>query len=67
MQAIEAKVTAVQQAENQLQTIKIQAHQAVATTNGTARSIELINNAIERSPHYLQYHFKNGMARYPMS
>jgi hypothetical protein len=35
--------------------IKIQTQQAMATANGTARSIELINNAIEHSPHYLQY------------
>jgi hypothetical protein len=49
------RVTVVQQAQNQLQTIKIQAQQAVTTANGTARSIELINNATLHSPHYLQY------------
>jgi prohibitin 2 len=27
----------------------------VTTANGTARPIEFINNAIEHSPHYLQY------------
>lgn len=57
-QAIEAKVVAIQQAEqaeNQLQTIKIQAQQTVATANGTAQSILLVNKAIEQSPYYLKY------------
>jgi regulator of protease activity HflC (stomatin/prohibitin superfamily) len=58
-QAIENKVTAVQQAqqaENQLLTIRIQAQQAVATANGTANSIKLIENQLERSPNYLKYY-----------
>ena len=59
-QAIEAKVTAVpEQAENQLQTIRIQAQQAVAQANGTYREsvrIKLIENQLERSPNYLKYY-----------
>ena len=56
-QAIESKVTAVQdaeRAENQLQTIKIQAEQAVAQANGTAHSIQLIQDQLQKSPDYIK-------------
>jgi len=62
-QAIEAKVTAVQQAqqaENQLQTIKIQAEQTVAQANGTAHSIQLIQNQLQKSPDYVKYLIATG-------
>lgn|SRR5215472_2836692 len=45
-----------EQAQNQLQTIRIQAQQAVAQANGTANSINLIENKLERSPNYLKYY-----------
>jgi prohibitin 2 len=57
-QAIEAKVTAVQHAEqeqNNLVTAGIVAKQAVAQANGTAQSIKLIENQLEQSPNYIHY------------
>jgi prohibitin 2 len=57
-EAIEAKVTAVQHAEqeeNNLVTAKIIAQQAVASANGTATSIKLIEAQLEQSPYYVHY------------
>ena len=42
-----------EQAQNQLQTIRIQ---SVAQANGTANSIKLIENQLQKSPNYLKYY-----------
>jgi hypothetical protein len=49
------EVTTSRAASKIITKIQIQTQQAMATANWTARSIELINNAIEHSPSYLQY------------
>lgn len=68
-QAIEAKVTAVQnyeQAQNVLKTIQVQAQQAIAQADGQrnatvlnaegqAQAVELVNAALQNSPKYVDY------------
>jgi prohibitin 2 len=57
-QAIEAKVTAAQNADkayNQVLTSKFEAEQAVQQSNGTATSIRIIQTQLSKSPQYIQY------------
>ena len=57
-QAIEAKVTAEQQAlaaKNKLEQIKYEAEQKVASAQGEAESISIINKQLENSPKYVEY------------
>jgi prohibitin 2 len=57
-QAIEAKVTAAQNADrayNQVLTAKFEAEQAVQTANGTATSIKIIQDQLNKSPQYIHY------------
>lgn len=56
--AIESKVTAEQlklKAERDLERIKIEAEQTIASARGQAESINLINQELSRSPNYIQY------------
>lgn len=57
-QAIEAKVTAAQNADrafNQVLTAKYEAEQAVQQANGTATSIRIIQTQLQKSPEYIHY------------
>ena len=57
-QAIEAKVTAAQnanRANNQVLTAKYEAEQAVQTANGTAQSIKIVQDQLNKSPEYIHY------------
>src|SRR5262249_29691543 len=57
-QAIEAKVTAVQHAEqeeNNLVTTRIVAQHAVTQANGTATAINMIEKQLKKSPNYISY------------
>lgn len=57
-QAIEAKVTAAQNADrayNQVLTTKYEAEQAVQTANGTAQSIKIVQDQLNKSPEYIHY------------
>jgi prohibitin 2 len=61
-QAIEQKVTAEQlalKAENDLQRIKIEAEQKVAQAEGEAKSIDVINTELLKSPQYVNYMIAN--------
>lgn len=57
-QAIEAKVTAEQNAlreQNNLQVVKFQADQKIEQARGEAESIRIINEELQRSPQYINY------------
>jgi prohibitin 2 len=57
-QAIEAKVTAAQNADrafNQVLTAKYEAEQAVQSANGTATSIKIIQTQLQKSSEYIHY------------
>ena len=57
-QAIEAKVTAEQNAlkeQNNLQVVQFQAQQVVAKAKGESQAIEIINEQLKQSPQYINY------------
>lgn len=56
--AIEAKVTAEQNAlkeQNNLKVVEFQAQQKVASAEGDAKAIEIINQQLTKSPQYIQF------------
>jgi regulator of protease activity HflC (stomatin/prohibitin superfamily) len=58
-QAIEAKVTAEQNAlkeENNLRVVKFQADQKIEQARGDAESIRIVNEQLVRSPEYVNYY-----------
>ena len=58
-QAIEAKVTAEQNAlmeENNLKVVKFQADQKIEQARGDAESIRIVNEELSKSPAYIDYY-----------